>query len=263
MAKSPFPGMDPYLETHWGDLHSRLIVYMSDQINDQLPADLQARVEESIMVDADEYTRTAYPDVRVIEAEPLAASPHKTVANVMLAEPMIIALPNEIRKQRHLEIIDRNSGMRVVTAIELLSPTNKRSEAGRRMYRAKQNEYLNGGVNLVEIDLVREGDFMAAVPAELIPKEQVTPYIICIRRTQQPAAAEVIPVSLQAPLPNVRIPLRPSDADIVLCLQPLLDMCYDRGRYASLDYSRSLAPYLSREDWEWAKTLLKSKGRKK
>lgn len=32
MAKSPFPGMDPYLETHWGDLHSRLVVYMSDQI---------------------------------------------------------------------------------------------------------------------------------------------------------------------------------------------------------------------------------------
>jgi hypothetical protein len=49
--KSPFPGMDPYLEQHWGDVHASLIVYMRDQINEQLPADLQARVEESIMVD--------------------------------------------------------------------------------------------------------------------------------------------------------------------------------------------------------------------
>ena len=43
--------MDPYLEPFWGDVHSSLIVYFRDQINDQLPADLQARVEESLMAD--------------------------------------------------------------------------------------------------------------------------------------------------------------------------------------------------------------------
>ena len=29
---SPFPGMDPYLESHWRDVHARLIVYISDQM---------------------------------------------------------------------------------------------------------------------------------------------------------------------------------------------------------------------------------------
>ena len=114
--------MDPFLEQFWGDAHSSLIVYMRDQINDQLPGDLQARVEESLMVDT-------------------------------VAEPCVVALPSELPTERHIEIIDRNSGNRVVTAIKLLNPANKCKGAGREAYLRKQGEYIDGGVNLVEIDL--------------------------------------------------------------------------------------------------------------
>ena len=31
---SPFPGMDPYLEAHWGDIHASLIIYARDQLRD-------------------------------------------------------------------------------------------------------------------------------------------------------------------------------------------------------------------------------------
>ena len=41
---SPFPGMDPYLEAHWGDIHTRLMANASRKINLELPDDLQARV---------------------------------------------------------------------------------------------------------------------------------------------------------------------------------------------------------------------------
>jgi hypothetical protein len=36
---SPFPGMDPYLETPalWSDLHARFITYWRDALNDCLP----------------------------------------------------------------------------------------------------------------------------------------------------------------------------------------------------------------------------------
>ena len=34
--------MDPYLEQFWGDVHASLIVYIRDQINEQLPGDLRA-----------------------------------------------------------------------------------------------------------------------------------------------------------------------------------------------------------------------------
>ncbi|MBI2190795.1 MAG: DUF4058 family protein [Planctomycetes bacterium] len=39
--KSPFPGMNPCLEMHWGDLHTRLILYACDQIKGQLPPGLR------------------------------------------------------------------------------------------------------------------------------------------------------------------------------------------------------------------------------
>ena len=74
--KSPFPGMDPYLEQFWGDVHTTLMVYARNQINESLPDDLQARVEESLSVETDEgFHRTVYPDIRVVE-EPSAWSVH-------------------------------------------------------------------------------------------------------------------------------------------------------------------------------------------
>ena len=63
---------------------------------------------------------------------------------------------------------------------------------------------------------------------------------------------------LQEPLPNIAIPLRSTDADIVLQLQPLLDECYRRGRYGSLDYTRPLNPSLDTDDQAWTDQLLRS-----
>src|SRR3954469_12599575 len=68
---SPFPGMDPYLELHWGDVHSRLITYFVESLNDSLPTDLVAASEERIVVEVDEegLRRKFKPDVRVVEAD--------------------------------------------------------------------------------------------------------------------------------------------------------------------------------------------------
>ena len=35
--RSPFPGMDPYLEQFWGDVHHRLITYTCDALQRHLP----------------------------------------------------------------------------------------------------------------------------------------------------------------------------------------------------------------------------------
>lgn len=256
--KSPFPGMDPYLEPHWGDVHTSLMVYMRDEINEQLPGDLQARVEESISVDIDETCRTVYPDVRVVEElEQPSAVPPSIASSVTVAEPCIIPLPEEGPPQRHIEIVDPNSGNRVITAIELLRPSNKAGKSGRRLYAEKQRQYLQAGVNLVEIDLIREGAFIVAVPERLVPYDYRSPYIICIRRASRPTCAEVIRVPLREPLPNIRIPLRPTDPDVVSQLQALLDACYRRGRYMTIDYSQPLNPPLADDDQRWAEQLLK------
>lgn len=259
--RSPFPGMDPWLEPFWGDVHSRFVVYLADQINEQLPRDLQARVEESLTVDTDNYSRTIYPDSHVVE-EQFDTSPGIVAIAVAqstatAAQPIVVYLGSEGRTQRRIEIIDRNSGGRVVTAIELLSPANKCSQLGRQAYYQKQHEYMNAGVNLMEIDLVRIGDWILAVPDHLLPLECRSPYMICVRRVTRPTRAELFPVSLREPLPNVLLPLRPTDADILVQLQPLLDDCYRRGRYDSLDYARPLNPPLNESDRVWAMELVK------
>src|SRR5947209_12316382 len=57
LMKSPFPGMDPYLEQFWPDIHASLIIYSRDQLEEQLPGSLIARVEERVVVEAEEEPR--------------------------------------------------------------------------------------------------------------------------------------------------------------------------------------------------------------
>jgi hypothetical protein len=172
----------------------------------------------------------------------------------------VIPIPDEKRTERHIEIIDPNSGNRVVTAIELLSPANKIDDAGRRAYRQKQVDYIQGLVNLVEIDLIRTGHFVSAVPESSLPAAYRNCYLVCVRRVARPSRAELFRASIREPLPNIPVPLRPHDRDVVLQLQPLIDQCYRRGRYASIDYRRRLAPPPSAADEQWMNQLLGEKG---
>jgi hypothetical protein len=248
--KGPFPGMDPYLESHWGDIHTSLIVYARNQLNEQLPDDLQARVEESRSVQEEAGGgRTVYADVRVVQEPDIVA----------VAEPILVPV-DEPQTERTLEIVDLRDGGRVISAIEFLSPANKVSAEGRILYTRKRREYLDAAVNLVEIDLIREGSFVLAVSPRRLPARCRTPYLICVRRATDPTVAEVYPAPLQKPLPNIRIPLRPTDADAVLRLQPILDACYRDGRYHRMNYRTDPTPQLSEADARWLDELLRGKG---
>jgi len=262
--KSPFPGMDPYLEAHWGDVHTRLMVYASNQLNAQLPDDLQARVEEGVAITAeDETSHTVYPDVGVVEQPDVPGrgnSRSGTVADVALAEPHVVPLDEEPRTLRHLKIVDTSDAGRLITVIEVLSPANKVGSTGPLTYVRKQRECLDARVNLVEIDLIRTGGFVLAVPEDRVPAACRTPYLICIRRATRPGEAELYPIPLREALPNVPVPLRPADRDVALQLQPLLDACYQDGRYERLDYRAEPVPRLGEADAQWADGLLRERG---
>lgn len=260
--KSPFPGMDPYLERHWGDVHSSFLVYARNQLNAQLPDDLQARVEESVGVEIDDrMSHTLYPDVRVSgQSERESTEEPRSAPAVAAAEPYVLLLEDEPRTERHLEIVELQGRGRVVTVIEVLSPANKVGIDGRAAYVRRQREYLEAGVNLVEIDLVREGDFVLAAPERRIPSAMRTPYLVCVRRAATSDRAELYSIGLRRALPNIRVPLRPSDRDAVLELQPLIDACYRDGRYHRIDYRLEPVPRFGEEDSRWIDQLLRDKG---
>src|SRR6266702_1884018 len=103
--KSPFPGMDPYLEQHWGDVHHNLITFAQGLLNEHLPHDLRARVEERILVELPSEDRVYYPDVRVVERERAGpASTGVAVADIAVAEPLEVPFL-EPETQGFLEIV--------------------------------------------------------------------------------------------------------------------------------------------------------------
>ncbi|MGE3805221.1 MAG: DUF4058 family protein [Gemmataceae bacterium] len=259
---SPFPGMDPYLEAHWGDVHTGLVTYARDALQPQLPGDLLARIEEYIAVEEDEAKpRGYYPDVRVTEHCNGGGVTSQPAATVAVAEPVIVPLPTEAPTLHSLRVYDRNN--RVITAIELLSPANKVGEAGRKAYRKKQQDLIEGAVSLVEIDLIREGNYILFPPEGRLPPDCRGPYRISVMRAGQFDRAEVYRVPLRQRLPAIRIPLRPADADVVLDLQPLIDRSYENGRYErDIDYRTDPMPPLSGDDAAWADALLREKQRR-
>lgn len=264
---SPFPGMDPYLEQFWRDIHARLIIYAADQLQTRLPPDLRARVEERVFVEPAFGTpRSVYPDIRVVErGRGQVAPPSPSVSpGPAVAEPLVIYVPDESVTERYIDIIDMGSGRRVVTAIEVLSLANKSPGEGQELYRKKQRELRDGRVNLVEIDLLRAGDRVLSVGAARIPASHRTLYQVCVYRAAASVPCwEVYRVPLQERLPVIRIPLRLTDLDIPLDLQALIDQCYRNGGYdEDIDYSIEPAPPLDAEEARWADTLLRQVGRR-
>src|SRR5208283_1736086 len=108
---SPFPGMDPYLEAHWLDVHPRLIVEASNQLQGQLGESLIARIEERRIVEdpASGDSRRIGPDVRTVEYG-ASESTVRPAGGIALAEPILLTAESEPVVQRFLEIIDLSTG---------------------------------------------------------------------------------------------------------------------------------------------------------
>jgi len=253
--KSPFPGMDPYLEDSnlWQDVHLSLIIAIRAQLNARLPANYVARADKYVWIhepDAAARTRVR-PDAYIVRH----ADSEAPEAASMMAAPATVVMPAAQREgNKYLKILDAKS-RQLITVIELLSPANKRPGADRDDYLTKRIDYLTAGVNLVEIDLLRAG--------ERIPVGEPLPqgfdyYALVCRALEMPKAG-VWPFTVRDSMPVVAIPLLPSDSDVRLELRPCLDVAYEQGEYhLDIDYTQPPLPPLSSSDAEWSRQLLAS-----
>jgi Protein of unknown function (DUF4058) len=262
---SPFPGMDPYLEQFWGDVHHTLITYARSALQKTLPSDLVARVDERVFLEHSEgESRNIIPDVRIVERSDTRRPRLSTGNGIAVAEPFLVHLDeSEPERQGFIEIIDIKSGRKVVTVIEVLSPSNKAPGPGRDLYVKKQEELKAGRVSLVEIDLLRGGKHVLTAPFDRLPEGHRTPYAVCVRRGWRPSPIEFYRVALRDRLPAIAIPLRQSDTDVALDLQALIDQAYEDGRYGDdIDYREDADPPLAPDDARWADALLREQGRR-
>ena len=259
-TKNPFPGMNPFAEQRWRDAHTRLIAYLSDALQAVLPPDLVAGAEEeAVAIGTGDWSARFRPDVQVREPWQLRETGGAVVAEPApptATEPIRILVEEET--ERWVEIHDETG--RLITVVELLSPGNKLESADRNRYVAKRQGFISAGVNVVEIDLVRQGSsvFPGAIQRGL--SQAGACYAVCVFRAAKPAEREVYPIRLRERLPAIRVPLRPTDADVVLELQRLMDQCHERGRYHRLDYHLDLNPPLAPEEATWVDHLLRGHG---
>ncbi|MGI0493208.1 DUF4058 family protein [Alkalinema pantanalense CENA528] len=262
---SPFPGMNPYLETPalWSEVHSWLIVELARLLNSRITPKYRAAVEKRVY---EESVLVGIPDVAVVR-QPIGGerfSQGRSEAGMLtLSQPLVVELPeSETTIERYIEVREVATG-RVVTVIEVLSPKNKRSGEGRDQYLSKRLKVLSSQSHLIEIDLLRGGEPMPMKP------EVASDYRVLVSRVEQrgrvlgsggdrrPSLAELYAFSLRDGLPCFPVPLLGEDVEPIVDLNALLRRVYEAAALEwAIDYSQPLTPPLQPEDREWVEGLL-------
>jgi len=258
--QNPFPGMNPFMERTWPDVHLRLIGYILDSLGSELPDDLQAKGE--LRVDVLGGGNGSYrPDVAILSEDrwkhglPPVWTPDPAAQALIVTEPELLEV--EEVKHRWVEILSDQG--QLITVIEVISPVNKTRQ--REAYAAKRNDYLSAGVNVVEIDLLRQGRLTVNIEGTGHAQHgKGEGYAVCVTRAAFPARREFYACPLRQRLPVIRVPLRLTDPDVPLDIQALVNRCHETGRYWKLDYQSPLSPPLSAEDQAWAQDCLKTAG---
>ncbi|MCI0377396.1 MAG: DUF4058 family protein [Gemmataceae bacterium] len=245
-----FPGMDPYLENVflWSGVHTSLIVYIRNQLNALIRPRYVAAIEERVFVEGPK--RERIPDVLVRKRRRSKGAIAVLEADI----PIVIKVPGLEIHETYIAVLDRFARDQVVTVIEVVSLTNKYAGPGRDSYQEKQREVLGSKAHLVEIDLLRGGQHVSAVPEWIVRAKSDYDYLACVNRAKGPREDfQLYPRSLRQRLPRIGIPLAGDDPDVVLDVQEVLRQTYEDGGYADrIDYRRPCRPKLSKEDRVWA-----------
>ena len=258
---SPFPGMDPYLESPevFPDLHDRLLGAMSNALNAALPPPFYSALAGRVWLEDGD--RIVVPDVQVVRGAGRPGSGGTAVLEAPAASYIEVELELDPDESRENLIEIYGPGKRLVTSIELLSPANK-SGVTRERYMHKQTELFLGGVNVVEIDLLRRGPHAALAPLAALERYgKPYDYHASIARPGTPGRCQIAAIRLTQPLPTIPVPLTPSVPDVTLDLQALFAQTYDAALYARrVDYAGPCDPPLNPEQQAWAGTLLTPAG---
>jgi hypothetical protein len=266
---TPFPGMDPYLEHRllWPGFHTTLMVAMLHQLAPRVRPRYAVSIEVRVVLEApDPDSDQRVPDLWVQHLRPPESRVPSATANgggVAVATDTVVDVPTVVEmkmlpvKERYLEVLDLYQDQRVVTVIELLSPSNKRPGPARAAYLEKQQATLASECHLVEIDLLRHGRHTLAVPDFGEGAPAAHGYMVCVsRHPHRPpnwSRFETYPFGLRDRLPRFAVPLADPDPDVPLDLQAAFAQVYEDSSYMiRVKYDEPCVPALDEEDQKWA-----------
>jgi hypothetical protein len=254
---SPFPAMDPYLEQEvlWHDFHERFLPAAAAQLSAQVLPRSIVLIDEHVYLHEpaiEGRLPVERPDLAVVRGPAAEARPTVRGGAVgVLDAPVEVRLPEADReRESFLAVCDRGS-RQVITVVELLSPTNKRTGENRRRYLAQRADLLAGTAHLVEIDLLRGG------PPLPVSDRPACIYSVPVSRSDERPRAGFWPIGLRDPLPVVPIPLRRGEPDARLDLRAAIDRVYDEAGFGDFLYEQAPDPPLGEADLGWAQGLIR------
>jgi hypothetical protein len=169
-------------------------------------------------------------------------------------QALFTSVVREEHHEEYIEIRQRTDG-RLVTLVDVVSPANKTTTQGRQSYLDKRREGRSASSNLVEIDLVLQGQPMLEYSRDGLPDWD---YAVTVTRSTQPERYEIYTATLQKRLPRFRLPLAADDRDTVLDLHAACARAYDQGNFAAkIDYQRDPVTALNEDDRRWLDEHLK------
>lgn len=242
--------MDPYLEhpALWPDVHNSLIAALRDELAQAVaPRYYVALEQRAYLLTPDDIVLVGRPDLSMVGAPPRRdASPAPRQAAVLEVEP---PMTDELR-ENYLEIREVKTG-RVITVLQLLSPTNKINPDGREQYLRKRGQILRSRTSLVEIDLLRAGEPMPVTGASL-----QSDYRILVSHEWRRPRAELLAFGVRDEILAFPLPLQLGDDEPTVDLNTALHDLYRRARFdLRLDYAQPAVPPLPAEDAAWAASL--------
>jgi Protein of unknown function (DUF4058) len=256
--------MDPFIEGCglWEDFHTHFVEKIGEALAGLVPDNYLVRTglrAYVVLVDDDRQKSHSFkPDASITTDRSSAADAATAVAEPELGSALSMrALVEEEFRERFVEIHEADGERRLVTGIEVLSPSNKkRNSPGWDQYlRKRQGFFASRSANFIELDLLRGGELMPM--ADAWPD---SPYRLVVARLQRMPMCQVWQAHFQRPLPSIPVPLFPPDPEVQLELQPMIDAIYSRWRYyRSIDYRTPLAPPLSAEETAWLAQQLRQR----
>jgi Protein of unknown function (DUF4058) len=248
---TPFPGMDPYLEhpALWPAVHARLIIWLAHQLIPLLRPRYVVSVEDRVFLEEGGQQRISDLWVQQVRN----GGGRISVAGLEVASPVVIEVEELEVREHFIEILDRYQDLKVVTVIEVVSPSNKKPGPGRKAYLAKQAEVLGAECHLVELDLLRRGRHVLRIPKRRARAAAPYEYLIRTNRWPKRNRYELVGCRLRERLPRIGVPLTEPDPDAALDLQAALEQAYDDGSYMlRVRYDRPCDPPLNDADQQWA-----------
>jgi hypothetical protein len=260
MPANPYPGINAHLNSLlqtpgaddqpalWHTFHQSHIAHLCDYLNQQLPENYIAFFEQSLQMRTGDgggmiRLRRPEPDISIFRQANAGTSASSAQIAAPTYEAMIVEVLEPLRPPNSItirEIAEQRHPGKLVTWIELLSPSNKPGGSDYPAYASKRVETIQSGVPFIEIDYLHESPSpvreLPAYPGDM----RAYPYYVAIhdsRPTWQEGKFAAYGFHTAEPLPVIPVPLA-ENQQLAFDLNPVYQHTFTTGRWHQfIEYS--------------------------